>query len=117
MIGARDDTMSEGVPHDASAGEAPTPPPGEDVLHNVPAGGAPLLPPDFTASGLQDDRGWLKWAPELVLGVDLQDAGRPEFAAIVSKRLRDTHRLLRIHPDKATGDISPDRPTAAELCR
>ena len=53
-----------------------------DYAHYVPADEEPAPPPAFTTEGLEDSRGWLKWVPELVLGldVDIRDAGRPHFA-------------------------------------
>lgn len=50
---------------------------------------------------LQDSRGWLAWAPDLVLGVDIREAGSPDFPQIVKSRYRCMVR--RHHPDKNGG--------------
>lgn len=75
-----------------------------DYAHYVPADEEPAPPPAFTTEGLEDSRGWLKWVPELVLGldVDISDAGRPHFDAAVSRRLRRLQ--VHFHADRPTGN-------------
>lgn len=76
-----------------------------DHAYRVPANEKPAPPPVFTTVGLEDSRGWLKWVPELVLGlgVDVSDAGRPHFNAAVSSRLRRLQ--AHFHPDRPTGNV------------
>ena len=74
--------------------------------YSVPRDEEPAAEPDFSLEVLSDSRGWLTWAPELVLGVDLDDAGSPQFSARVHSRLRQLQR--QYHPDKT--------PDTADIC-
>ena len=67
----------------------------------VPAGEDSVAPPPFNPAELCDEKGVFVWAPELVLGVDLQNVGTPTFLAEVLSRRRQLQRTA--HPDRCPG--------------
>ena len=78
-----------------------------DSAHFVPPGEQPAPPPDFNTTGLSDQRGWLEWVPELVLGVSVGDIGTPAFEVILSSRLRRLQ--IQYHPDRRSGSAHISR--------
>ena len=66
--------------------------------YTVPAGEDSVAPPPFNPADLCDERGVFVWAPELVLGVDLENVGTPTFLAEVRSRRRQLQRTT--HPDR-----------------
>ena len=70
----------------------------------VPAGEVPAQPPVFSTSVLEDEQGRLVWVPHVVLGVRLEDVGRPAFLGAISDGLRQLQK--RVHPDRCSGDAN-----------
>ena len=69
---------------------------------NIPDGEPPAKPSAFCTETLSEERGWLAWAPHLVLAVELEDVENPAFLSAVASRMR---RLkARVHPDRYAGD-------------
>ncbi|XP_043228693.1 uncharacterized protein LOC122384926 [Amphibalanus amphitrite] len=72
------------------------------MAYSVPTGEAPATPPVLDIAVLCDERGRLRWVPELVLGVDLRSLEDPEFRAILARRVRRLQ--IQVHPDRHSGD-------------
>ncbi|XP_043236057.1 uncharacterized protein LOC122388744 [Amphibalanus amphitrite] len=72
------------------------------MAYSVPTGEAPAAPPVLDIAVLCDERGRLRWVPELILGVDLRSLEDPEFRAILARRVRRLQ--IQVHPDRHSGD-------------
>ena len=73
----------------------------------IPTGEDAVAPPPFNPADLCVGDGALVWAPEVLLGVDLQGVGTPDFLSAVSSR----HRRLQadVHPDRGSGNAEFSR--------